>query len=173
MKKILTLILCVMFLVSCSDSEKKDDQVADMKEYTQLESKDVRFLTNSPDAILKKIENDEPGVYYLGYGNCPWCQALVPVLNEVLIENDQYAYYLNVSTEEFVKRKGYSYRIQSINERLGDKASGGYLPFVIFVDKEGNLDSHLGTLADHNATKGKMSEEQIDRLKEILSSKMN
>ena len=58
----------------------------------------VKRLKEQRESIISivKILEHGTGVVYLGFPECPWCQAYVPMLNEVAdIEGLEKIYYFN------------------------------------------------------------------------------
>jgi len=54
------------------------------EEYKKVDD-DNLFVYRDMEEIIKILENGT-GVVYLGFPECPWCQAYVPYLNEVAKE---------------------------------------------------------------------------------------
>ena len=78
-KLLLISIIFTMLLVGCQKQESDAEKFA--KEYTQV-TEDNYFVYRSSEEIIKILEHGT-GVVYLGLPECPWCQAYVPMLNEV------------------------------------------------------------------------------------------
>ena len=98
MKKKLLLIIPIVLtfiLVGCTKNEKEPDAQRFAKEYTTM-TEDNYFVYRNIDEIIKILEHGT-GVVYLGFPECPWCQAYVPMLNEVAdIEGLEKIYYYNI-----------------------------------------------------------------------------
>ena len=77
---IITLILSVLLLTSCKGKETISDSKKFASEYTQVQEYNV-FTYRSEDEIIKILEHGT-GIVYLGFPECPWCQAYVKYLNE-------------------------------------------------------------------------------------------
>lgn len=120
--------------------EKVKDNEKFAKEYTKI-SKDNVFVYRTMDEVIKILEKGT-GIVYLGFPECPWCQAYVPYLNEVAKENKvEKIYYKNISQE----RKDNTKEYQKIMELLGkyveydDEGNKRiYAPTIIFV-KDGKI----------------------------------
>ena len=70
------------------------DQKQFASEYKNVTEDNV-FVYKNVDEIIKIMEHGT-GVVYLGYPECPWCQAYVPYLNEVAKEiGIEKIYYCN------------------------------------------------------------------------------
>ena len=102
-----------------SDSEKFQ------KEYATSNVGDNVFVYRSIEEIIKIMENGT-GIVYLGFPECPWCQAYVKYLNEVAKEEGvKEIYYFNILKDRQENTKEY----QKIVKLLGDS---------IEFDEEGN-----------------------------------
>ena len=128
MKKRLLLIIPMIFallLVGCTNHEKEiSDSERFAKEYTELTT-DNYFVYRNSEEIIKILEHGT-GVVYLGFPECPWCKAYVPMLNEVAdIEGLEKIYYYNI----LEARKNNTEDYQKMVEILSD-----YLQY----DSEGN-----------------------------------
>ena len=67
-------------------------------EYKEVDEKNV-FVYKNVDEIIKIMEHGT-GIVYLGYPECPWCQAYVPYLNEVAQNiGIEKIYYCNTKKE--------------------------------------------------------------------------
>ena len=82
-KKILLIIpiIITFILVGCKKENNETDAEKFAKEYTTI-TEDNYFVYKDSKEIIKILENGT-GVVYLGFPECPWCQAYVPMLNEV------------------------------------------------------------------------------------------
>ncbi|CAM3646433.1 hypothetical protein ERUR111494_04875 [Erysipelothrix urinaevulpis] len=150
MKKLLTILSVLVLLTACGQKDI-------MKGYKGLKGPDHQFVSEDYKAVMKKIENKEPGLYYFGFSDCPYCQDLVPVLNETLVELDQKAIYIDVKNSSF---QGISKAFQDFEATLPqDKQSGGAFPYVMGIDKDGNVNTHKGTVQSHNLDTGLTEDE--------------
>ena len=77
--------------------EQETDSQKFAKEYSTV-TEDNYFVYRNAEEIIKILEHGT-GVVYLGFPECPWCQAYVPMLNEVSdVEGlEKIYYYLLVS----------------------------------------------------------------------------
>ena len=72
-----------------SDSEKF------AKEYTEV-GRDNIFVYRTANEIVNILEN-QTGIVYFGFPECPWCQRYVVMLNEVAKEKEiNQIYYYNI-----------------------------------------------------------------------------
>lgn len=166
MKKFsLLLITFLLFLTGCANSSPKK---ADMSNYTGLTTENHRFLDVELTQGIRKLTNKEPGVYYIGYSGCPWCQALIPHLNQNLEEADKDAYYLNLKGTNVDEQTAKKAR-EDINEFLSQYGSSYVgVPLLIVVNEDGSIKEHVGTLNTHNATERELTEYEIVLLNKVL-----
>lgn len=174
MKKIITILFIAIALVACSTPTTVDHgyEKADMSEYLLLTTEDHSFATDDFDTIMTRIENMEKGIYYLGFSGCPWCKESVPVLENTLKENNQFAFYINTRSDEFTLEL--STRWSAFEEALPDELrSLGYVPFVFSIDDDQTIRSHMGTIDSHNAQERLMTDEEAAELLEIYNVIVN
>lgn len=172
MKKIMLLLALLAIIVSgCS---AKDYHVvetavkADMTGYTKLTDTDHYYVSVAAETMNTLLADKTSGVYYVGFSTCPWCSELVPVLNDVLKEQGWKAYYINVNDSSFSD----VYNALSAFDATLPSAdqSGGYVPFVIVIQRNGTIKTHLGTVDTHDAHERLMTEDEAAELKESLAS---
>ena len=95
-KKILlpVIFLLTIFLTACG-KETISDSKKFTEEYTKVPKYNV-FVYRDSSEIIKILEHGT-GVVYLGFPECPWCQAYVKYLNEVAKEvGIDKIYYYNI-----------------------------------------------------------------------------
>lgn len=118
----------------------------------------------SPVEVLDKIEDRETGIYYFGYSTCPWCIEIVPILDEILRVKNTQAVVVNTKSESFSeeirKRFEEMYRKHSKEDIV--------VPFIVVVDREGNITTHSGTIEEHDARRRKLIDKEKEQLKEKL-----
>lgn len=139
MKKGLILILiitCTIALIGCSKKEINDAEKF-AEEYNQVTEYNY-FVYRNGTEIIKILENGT-GVIYLGFPECPWCQAYVPIVNEVAdIEGIEKIYYFNILEDRKANTETYKKIVQKIDKYLQYDEEGNkriYVPAVIFVEK--------------------------------------
>lgn len=140
MKKKLLLIIPIIFaflLVGCTKDKEETDAQKFAKEYTEL-TEDNYFVYRNSDEIVKILENGT-GVVYLGFPECPWCQAYVPMLNEVAdIEGLEKIYYYNIYEDRKNNTEDYQKMVNLISDYLQYDDEGNkriYVPAIIAVSK--------------------------------------
>lgn len=136
-KKILLVIpiLLTLILVGCKKEETDAEKFA--KEYTKVTEYNY-FLYRESDEIVKILENGT-GVVYLGFPECKWCQAYVPILNEVAdIEGLEKIYYYDILEARKNNTSDYQKMVEILGDYLQYDDEGNkriYVPAVIFVSK--------------------------------------
>jgi len=155
-KKNILLILLIVFAVVTTfliykGCEKKDS-VKFASEYTKVGEDNV-FTYRSIDEIIKIMEKGT-GVVYLGFPECPWCQAYVKYLNEVAKEEGiENIYYFNILEDRKNNTKEYQKIVELLGDNLQNDPEGNprvFVPNVSFHingkvignDCETSLDTH-------------------------------
>lgn len=179
MKKIFVVILVLLVLgVGAFFVFRKDgDNIKFSKEYASV-SEDNVFVYRNIDEIIKIMENGT-GVVYLGFPECPWCNAYVKYLNEVAKdEGIDKIYYFNILEDRKNNTEKYQKIVSLLNEYLQYDNEGNkriYVPNVSFHingkvvgnDYETSLDTHnLSNPAEY------WTEEEVLELKTTLKSYM-
>lgn len=120
--------------------EKKPTPTADAikfkGEYTKVSDDNV-FVYRDMEEIIKILENGR-GIVYLGFPECPWCQAYVPYLNDVAKEvGISKIYYYNILNDRKEETDNYKKILELLGEYVEYNDEGNkriYAPTVIFVD---------------------------------------
>lgn len=141
MKKKILLIIPILFtllLVGCTNDEKKESDAQKFaKEYTEL-TEDNYFVYRDSDEIIKILEHGT-GIIYLGFPECPWCQAYVPMLNEVAdIEGLEKIYYYNILDARKDNTDDYQKMVEILKDYLQYDDEGNkriYVPAIIAVSE--------------------------------------
>lgn len=117
--------ILLYFVINNKNSENNSDNVKFAKEYTEVGEDNV-FVYKDIDEIINILKYGT-GVVYLGFPECPWCQAYVKYLNDTAKEaNIEKIYYFNILEE----RENNTEKYQEILSILGDNLQR---------DEEGNL----------------------------------
>ena len=104
------------------------------REYTEV-SEDNVFVYRNIDEIIQIME-EGTGIVYLGFPECPWCQAYVKYLDEVAKEMEiEEVYYYNIKEDREENTKEYQKIVELLEERLQKDDEGNprvYVPNVSF-----------------------------------------
>lgn len=169
-------ILCGVLIVLSSFNYKEKvikDNIKFSKEYN-LVSEDNVFVYKNIDEIIKIMENGT-GVVYLGFPECPWCQAYVKYLNEVALDvGIDKIYYFNIKEDRENNSDNYKKIVSILDSSLLYDSEGNkriYVPNVSFHINGKLIGNDLETAFD---TKGLSdpseywTEEEINELKDNL-----
>lgn len=122
------------------------------REYPDV-SKDNKFEYATIDQVLEVI-NKGTGIIYFGFPSCPWCQAYVPVLDEVIREQSiSKVYYYNPKDIREKNTEEYKRLTTLLGDYLENDKNGNkrlYVPHV-FVIKDGKV---LGENSDMSTMSG-------------------
>lgn len=181
MKKI---ILCLIVLIGIGVGvyfgfcqNKESDAIKFSKEYTSV-GKDNVFKYRTLDEIIKIMENGT-GVVYLGFPECPWCQAYVGYLNEVAkAEGIDTIYYFNILEDRKNNTEKYQKVLKLLEGHLQFDQEGNprvYVPNVSFHIKGKVIGNDYETSLDTKDLKDPKeywTEEEVKDLKNTLSGYM-
>lgn len=179
-KKLLLIIPLVLtfILVGCTKEEKETDAEKFAKEYTTV-TDDNYFAYRNIDEIIKILEHGT-GVVYLGFPECPWCQAYVKMLNEVAdIEGLEKIYYYNIYEDRKNNTDSYQKIVNIVGEHLQYDDEGNkriYVPAIIVVSEGQIIGFDDETAYD---TKGfekpeeYWTEQEVSDLKQKLTTMIN
>lgn len=147
-KKIKYIVLGVLLLLIASlvvyfvfiKKDNNTDNIKFSKEYTSV-SKDNIFVYRSKEEIINILEHGT-GIVYLGFPECPWCMAYVPLLNEIAKnEGIEKIYYYNIREDRKNNTEFYQKVVSILNDYLNYDEEGKkriFVPNVTFV-KEGKI----------------------------------
>lgn len=165
MKKRILLVLLVLLLTACSSSKSNI-----MQGYQGFNKTDHHFVTKDYVEIINDITSYKPGIYYMGFKECPWCIALVPVFEEVATDFDSEIVYLNTRDDKYSKDTQEMERLNAFITSLPKELQNdGKVPFIISISKSGEIKTHLGTAPNHEAPNQAMTESQVSYLKARLT----
>lgn len=134
-KKYLLIIPIVLILLLTGCKEKETDAQKFANEYKTISEYNYYVYKNAEEII--KILEHGTGAVYLGFPECPWCGAYVPMLNEVA---DTYGlekiYYYNILEARQNNTEDYQKIVSILNNHLRYDDEGNkriFVPAVIFV----------------------------------------
>lgn len=144
-KKVKYIILGVLLLLIASlvvyfvfiKKDNNTDNIKFSKEYTSV-SKDNVFVYRSKDEIINILEHGT-GIVYLGFPECPWCEAYVVLLNEIAKnEGIEKIYYYNIKEDRDDNTEFYQKVVSILSDYLDYDEEGRkriFVPNVTFVKK--------------------------------------
>ena len=165
----------VFYLINKENKETDAEQFA--LEYTEVGEDNV-FIYKTAEEVIKLMQHGT-GVVYLGFPECPWCQAYVKYLNEVAKEvGIDKIYYYNILEDRKNNTDEYQKIVALLKENLEYDNEGNpriYVPNVSFHVEGKIIGNDLETAYD---TKGYekpeeyWTEEEVKDLKEKLTTYM-
>ncbi len=178
-KKILLSVIVVaiviisgVVLIKVLNRQDESDAIKFAKEYNITE--DNIFVYKNAEEIIKILENGT-GVVYLGFPECPWCRAYVPMLNEIAKENHfDKIYYYNILKDRKENTETYQKIIAILNDHLmydneGDKRI--YVPDITFV-LNGKIIGHDNETSVVTEADGTPEEYWTEQKKDDLRNKL-
>ena len=207
MKKLFSLFCICSLLVGCSSTStaassptpsattesslnagkiELETNTPDMSAYIFMTDDDPAFLEVTSEESLKLFNNGGTGVVVYSYESCPWCNRVLPILNEVAKELGKTVFYVNIYSNSFMAQdtEKKSEIIDSLyqvldpiletdtDEETGEEKKVMQVPEVIAV-KDGEIKSHhLGivdgfTLDQDHLSEFQVTDSQKEELKEI------
>lgn len=155
------------------------------------------FVIATEDEIIDILKN-KSGILYFGFAECPWCRSLIPILEEVALEeNLKEIYYLDIKSirdvielddnnKPIIKEqgsKGYYQLLEILDDYLeeytlvttenkevntGEKRI--YAPTVVAV-LDGKVQSvHVGTVKTQESGYDELNKQEIEELKKVLKT---
>ncbi|XMB86296.1 hypothetical protein RJG79_00425 [Mycoplasmatota bacterium WC44] len=166
MKKVLGIVL-VLLLAGCHSIVNDYEGVTG----------DVSVKQISEKKVLDILE-DGTGVIIFSFPECPWCQAIMPILNEKANELDTTIYYFNVKEIRNAETDNYKTMYDEIVSYLESidfdllAFEKIWVPTIIAVKDGDVVDFHIGTTDDHDKVDNvlpPLTETQTNEVKETLN----
>ena len=161
-----------------NDEPKLSDNVRFAKEYREVPLDNV-FVYRDAKSIIKIMKNGT-GVVYLGFPECPWCQAYVKYLNETAKEvGIDKIYYFNILEDRKNNSASYQEIVSILTDKLQRDDEGNsriFVPNVSFHVKGEVIGNDYETSLDTNNKKDPndyWTEKAVSSLKEKLTKYMN
>ena len=131
---VLLIVIIGIILFFVFNNRKVEDNVRFASEYSSVTEDNV-FVYKNIDEIIKIMEHGT-GVVYLGFPECPWCQAYVKYLNEVALDvGIDEIYYYNVLEDRTNNTDNYKKLVSLLGDNLQYDKEGNhriYVPNVSF-----------------------------------------
>lgn len=174
---LLIVIGVVIFLIIGNKNNEETDGEKFAKEYTEV-GKDNVFVYRTSDEIIRLMKNGT-GVVYLGFPECPWCQAYVKYLDEVAKEvGVNKIYYYNILEDRTNNTEAYQEIVSLLKDNLEYDNEGNsriYVPNVSFHANGEIIGNDLETAYDtkgFSAPEEYWTEEEVTELKNKLTTYM-
>lgn len=168
------IITIIFTIVLCINIQMKDKQF--IEDYPQLKDENVIIKYTTIDEVLELIESKYSGIIVYGFKQCPWCQAVVPYVNEIAIEKGySNVLYLDIKdmrdNPDSLEKEKYNQLFNQISEKIGNPEKI-FAP-TITVLKDGKITSYsIGTVDSHQINENHvlppMTEEQIMELRQLF-----
>ena len=133
---VILLIIGAFLFFNKSETVESDNKTF-ASEYT-LVGEDNIFVYRSAEEIINILEHGT-GIVYLGFPECPWCQAYLPYLNDLAKDlHVEKIYYYNISEDRKNNTKEYQKMVEILNDYLQYDEEGKkriYVPAVIAVNE--------------------------------------
>ncbi len=116
--------------------------------------------------LYEAIDAKKTVIVLLSHITCPWCQALVPVVDEVARGRELGIYYIDAD-REFLNDERLLKMCQEIENKTAVDEEGNpclYLPSILYIRQGMLIDIHVGTVSGHDASAMGLSEKQRARL---------
>lgn len=113
------------------------------------------------------MSKNKSGIYVFGFEDCPWCQQLDPVLDEVLNEYNEKAYYVDTHKEDFTKQDR-----EILKKYIQEKTrfDDVIVPLLVVISEDGTCQYYVGTLEGHDAPNKQLTAVQESELKSNLNN---
>ncbi|MGY3765576.1 transporter [Vagococcus vulneris] len=134
---------------------------------TNSSIKSFRENDKNPKVVLENISKNKRGIYIFGFEDCPWCQQLYPVLDKVLSEYNEKAYYVDTHKENFTGQDRENLK-KYMHEKT--KFDDTVVPLIVMISEDGTYQYHVGTLEGHDAPKEQLTVSQENELKNNLKN---
>ena len=141
-------------------------------EYTEVSEDNLFVYTSSKDVI--EILETGTGIIFLGFPECPWCQAYAPYLNDVAKEEGlTEIYYLNIRKIREKNTNDYQKIVSLLGDNLLEDEAGNpriYVPDVTIV-KDGVIIGHnndTSVITEELTPEDYWTEEKVNELKITL-----
>lgn len=158
---------------------------ADMSAYQFLDDDDPAFLEVSTQESLKLFVNGT-GIVVYSYETCPWCNRIIPVLDQAAKEYGIKVFYVNIYSDSFMalSNEEKSNEIQALYQCLdpileretdpdtGEEEPVMQVPEVVAVKDGEIVGHHMGivdgfTLDTDHLDEYQLSDSQKEELKDI------
>ena len=138
-----------------------------------------RLVETDVDEVIRLMNDKESFIVFFSYEDCPYCNMIMPYVNEVAEETGQQVGYINTrkdpSWQSNIDIKGYDLVVKYFGDYLQEDENGVkhlYTP-VIYCVKNGNIAArHDGVMPEEDIDPDQpLTNSQEEALKETLKEK--
>lgn len=170
----------LLFAILCGCQQKTieyNDAVGPVVNMQEYGIDSTRFHFINYDGLLELFDTDVTTIVYIGHIGCPWCETLVPYLNDVCNEYDYDIYYLDSLYEDNLGRDDAVDALANICIDFVTKDTDGtptiWAPSIIYIQEGKPIAVHEGTVNTHNAYEREMTEKETARLQYMLNKEFS
>jgi thiol-disulfide isomerase/thioredoxin len=174
MKKVLCLVLGILFLSGCSVSKIKEDNdaIRFSEEYSSINVSKNNPIVYKTDKEIINILKNGTGIIYFGFSDCPWCQNAIPILIDIAKQMDiDEIYYFNPKEIRDANTDTYQEIVKLLGDNLTNDENGNprlYVPDIYFVSGGKIIGHHFKTVDSQvNPKDNPLTDEQKTELKNI------
>ncbi|OLU38945.1 TlpA family protein disulfide reductase [Ileibacterium valens] len=142
---------------------------------SEPEAKDeASFNEMSFNDAISFFEDKKTGLLYFGFADCPWCQEIVPILDQALKENGKSVHSIQTRDSELNRLYSDEQKAEIekyISDYMSEDDQGVltlYVPLVLYVENGEVVDGHQGTVDEHDAHERKMTDQEKQEVTEII-----
>ena len=181
------MLMCAALGTSCS--EKNDGgqeysgpfdgrEPADLSGYETMEDydKDIMLVDTTVAEMDELMDNDESFVVFFSYEDCPYCNRLIPYLNDAALEAGVRVGYINTrSNPEWMSNMdidGYDIVTERFKKYLSKDDDGKlhlYTPDMYFIKEGRVVDRHDGVTEGADDPGQELTSSQEKQLKSDLA----
>ncbi|MDY4761866.1 hypothetical protein [Streptococcus thoraltensis] len=137
----------------------------EQKQQASYDTSTEQFIVADDSETLSKMTSKQAGIYFYGFPECPWCQELLPIVNDALQGEKASAYVVDIHGNSYSEEDAATLKTFY---QLNVKQKEVLVPFLVFINQEGQVKTHVGTIEGHNAKKEKMTKNQREELMKAL-----
>ncbi len=152
-------------------------EYSDISDYDGFKNytRDLKFKGVTVKDIDKAIKDGESFVLYCGFKNCPWCNSMIAVLNDIAIQYGRDIAYLDTrkdpSWSSNMDIDDYDLFVKYFGDYLDTDSEGKkhlYVPHVFFIKDGVVVAEHPGTAPGHENASDELTGEQKETLTQTL-----
>ena len=149
---------------------------ADISGYESMGEEESMMVDTNVSEISSHMSNKETFVFMAGFSNCPWCNRIMPYINEVASKRNFPIGYINTrkdpSWESNLDIDDYQLFVEMFGEYLEEDEDGIphlYVPDIYFVKKGKVVMRFDGSIEGADDPKVPLTEEQVKWLTDKLN----